>query len=436
MTRWATVVLVGTLMLVPAATAAGGVALPPDATLGDYLAAFDAAYQPPDHVVSALLDAEAGVQRAAWAAAPSVEVEESLRLTDFASLALEVTADVRLPLFASDQAANAALAASTLEHQRAFAATTRIETRERFAADVLAFALLSDAANVLTRGLHRVRSAGPSQDAGAALDLPPDARNAYAQERRLAGLASFLEASTDDLRRRLARSLDLDPSSLTAPAVDATLAAFSGSLPAHEQCLAAAPAAADAHARYRQRTLQEALAAAPEVSVLLIGGVGYRHAVGDAGAAPGSAGGAYGNVGIEARIALATGGPVNGSASATLDLDGFEQSLRLTWPPRSTPMLPAGRSVERVLDDELHALDANLRSLRRAHEQAVARRAEGELRLGWFLRDQGVEETHSAPLSDPVADLLAAEHRANLAFARLDEALAWLELRLACGPGT
>lgn len=436
MTRWRTVVLVGALMLVPAASAAGGAALPPDPTLDDYLAAFDQAYEPPDHVVASLAEAESGVQRAAWAAAPSFAVEESLRLAGFASLALEVTADVRLPLFASDQAANAALAASTLDHQRAFAATTRLETRERFAADVLAFALLTDAATELTRALHRVRSTGPSQGVGAALELSPEARSAYAQERRLAGLASFLEASNDDLRRRLARGLDLDPSSLTAPDVDPTLAAFSDAPPAHAQCMAAAPAVADAHARYRQRMVQEALAAAPEVSVMLVGGVGYQRDLGSAGGAPSGAGGAYGNVGIEARIALPTGAPVAGSASATVDLDGFEQSLRLTWPPRSTPSLRMGRSAERVLEDELDALDADLRSLRRAHEQAIARRAEGELRLGWFLLDQGVAPTHDAPLTDPIANLLAAEHRANLAFARLDEALAWLELRLACGAGT
>src|SRR5690606_4899144 len=107
-----------------------------------------------------------------------------------------------------------------------------------------------------------------------------------------------------------------------------------------------------------------------------------------------------------------------------------------------TPVLQAGRSADRVLEDELQALDATLRSLRRSHQQAMARRAERELRLAWFVHDVlahgDAQESYvdtGEPLPDPIADLHGVELRTDLAFAHLDEALAWVELVLACGGG-
>jgi hypothetical protein len=419
---------------------AAGMPLPPEPTLQDYLAAFDAAYAPPDHVTLALVDAESAALRAERAAGPRVGMEQSLHVTDFRAVDFDVTTYVTVPLYSAQQPLDAAIAAVTLDQQRASARTTKVDARARFAGDVLAFALLSGAAADLERAVERARADGwPGVPPG--LDpnrVAPEARDAYLQERKLTDLLRFLRAHVADLRQAVAHDIDVDPARIEPPPSDATVTAFLTTPPTHARCLADAPSAGDARARADRRLLQDARDATPTATVDLVAGVGVRTGSRDALGATSME--MHGSIGLEARIATPSTWPVAGDASATVDLAGIRQSLRVTWPPRLTPVLQAGRSADLVLHDELEALDANLHSLRRAYEQAASRRAERELRLAWFVRD--VQEGAGAGGSQvddhdlvpgPVADLHAAELRTSLAFARLDEALAWIELRLACG---
>ncbi|MFO7544359.1 MAG: hypothetical protein R6W77_02580 [Trueperaceae bacterium] len=431
-----------TLLIPLAASAAraAGLPLPPEPTFADYLASFDAAFTPPDHVTLALVDAEAGVLRAERAAGPRVGMEQSLRLNDYSTVAYGVSTDVTVPLYAAHQNLDVAIAAATLEHQRASAETARAEARARFAGDVLALALLTHAATDVERALERARADGwpGTSSAADATQIPPDARDAYLQERKLTDLLGFLRANVEDLRRSLARAMDLEPAGLGPPEADATLAAFMNPPPSHARCMIDAPSAADARARHERRTLQDALTGTPVATIDLVAGLGVRSGSGGAVGASGSE--VHGSIGLEARIAAPSTWPVTGDATAAIDLVGMRQALRIEWPSRPTPVLQAGRSADLVLEDELEALETTLRSLRRAHQQAMSRRAERELRLAWFVHDVldsgGTRASYAddrEPLPDPIADLHAAELRTNLTFARLDEALAWIELLLACG---
>lgn len=424
------------------APAAGGLPLPAAPGLSDYLASFDAAYLPPDHVTLALVDAEAAVRRAGWATAPRVGMEQTLRLIDFTTLALDVTTDVAVPLYAARQPLESAIAAAALEHQRATAEATRADARARFAGDVLAYALLSAAADDLSRALVLAHAQGwpGTVDATDPARIPAASRDAYLQQRKLADLLAFLRSNVDDLRRALARDTQLAPAALVPPPPAETLASFSAAPPTHARCLREAPAAHDARARHRQRALQDALSGTPAATVDLVAELGARSAA--AGAPITTPMGLRASIALEGRIAIPSTWPVKGEASASVDLAGIRQSLRVEWPPRPTPVLEAGRSADLVLADELDALDANLRALRRSLDQASSRRAERALRLAWFVQDvapptdpRDRPTNGEQPLPEPIADLHAAELRTNLAFARLDEALAWIELRLACGAG-
>jgi len=424
------------------APATGGLPLPTAPGLSDYLASFDAAYVPPDHVTLALVDAEAAVRRAGWATAPRVGIEQTLRFIDFTTLALDVTTDVAVPLYAARQPLESALATAALEHQRATAEATRVDARARFAGDVLAYALLSTAADDLSRALDLAHAHGwpGTFDATDPTRIPAASRDAYLQERKLGDLLAFLRSNVGDLRRALARDTQLAPATLVPPPAAETLEALSAAPPSHARCLREAPAAHDARARHRQRVLQDTLNGTPAATVDLVAELGARSAA--AGAPITSPMGLRASIALEGRIAMPSTWPVKGEASASIDLAGIRQSLRVEWPPRPTPVLEAGRSADLVLADELDALDANLRALRRSLDQASSRRAERALRLAWFVqdvapptdpRDRPTNGEESLP--DPIADLHAAELRTNLAFARLDEALAWIELRLACGAG-
>lgn len=432
-----------TLLITLASTAlAAGDPLPPEPTLADYLASFDAAYTPPDHVTLALVDAEAGVLRTARAAGPHVGLEQSMRWDAFSAFAFGVSTDVTVPLYTARQDLETTIAATTLDQQRDAAETSRADARARFAGDVLAFTLLSHAATDVERAMERARAEGwPGTSAATdAARIPPAARDAYLQQRKLADLLDFLRANAEDLRRSLARATGMQPADLAPPGVDATVAAFTSPPPSHPRCVIDAPAAADARARHEQRMLQDALTNTPAATFDLVAGLGVRSGRSGAVGVGGSL--VHGSIGLEASIATPTTWPVMVDASAAIDLAGVRQTLRVEWPSRPTPVLQAGRSADRVLEDELQTLDATLRSLRRSHQQAMASRAERELRLAWFVQDvlapgdavaSYVDD--GAPLPDPIADLRGVELRTNLAFARLDEALTWVELMLACGLG-
>lgn len=424
-------------------------------SVADYLSALADSYEPTGYDAALLHDAETALQQAASALAPNVTFEQSLAWDAYSTLSLELDSSLRLPLYDSRARSNQALAAVDLAAARSTLAAALAGSRLALFVDLATYAALSEAAAGLAPLLQRLDAApwlsDPTLDR---VSVAPAERGLYEAHLRLIAMHGFLTDQLTEVELRLARLLDVAAERLRAPSTAAVRAALP-SQPDDGTCLATAPAVAAARLRHRQRSLAAALDATPPVTLALTSDL--TAALGTTGSAAGSpaAWSTTATVVLEARVGLAPGRgswrDVDGALTATASPAGASQSLRISWPrPQHATFVEP--DPDAALADELRDVAVDLRTLRRAVEQAVSERARLQRSLDWLLLDNGLwapspqRTANAGPMSPTDTPIVAlppdvppglavqvADLGAQLAFAGLDEVSASAQLAAACG---
>lgn len=434
------------LLLVPVAAAN---------PLAELLTRFDAAYEPPDHLVAEAADLAAVGAAQAGALAPGVAFDERLAWSGYGALELSLGLDADIPLYSARAAPRAELQRHRQEALEQRAAAVRATARAQFASDVVSLALASELATAAGAALRRFRSEvwSPPDDLEAAARLPPRERELLSLHADVAALEAFALDHARQLRGSVNRALvDTDPPLI--PTFAEVFVAFDRTAPSLEACLATAPEAQAARMRHRQRLLAFEADAAVDLEVGLFAHVGYQVAWPAPGAPPAAGGGRGGQtaarLGVTANLALPDGWPLSGAAGVTTDLAGAEQTLRLTWPPVRRvrgPLDIAGVTAEAdaALAAQLEQVVSEVSRLLRTHRDALAALRDAELRLLWLAADTDPEsfatdhgtpwELAERPFEDPVRELHAVMLRADVAFARLTLLTNLFDLQVACGSG-
>ena len=120
------------LLLVPVAAAN---------PLAELLTRFDAAYEPPDHLVAEAADLAAVGAAQAGALAPGVAFDERLAWSGYGALELSLGLDADIPLYSARAAPRAELQRHRQEALEQRAAAVRATARAQFASDVVSLAL-------------------------------------------------------------------------------------------------------------------------------------------------------------------------------------------------------------------------------------------------------------------------------------------------------
>lgn len=436
--------LCGVLLVATTAHAAGATGAP--APLAALLAAFDRTYLPSDFAYLTHAEATVTLRGAELRGLPSVGLSESLTWHWSGGSELTVGADLSVPVYSTlapleVEQARAGLAAAALELE-----AERGSQRAAFLSDLYAAALFDRALRDLATALERLRSVhpglpsltggGPGSGAAELFTAASDTRALIELVAAATELRSHLSAQLDLISRRVARAAG----DATWPPVgqagwealaDALATAVPRAVPSEEACLASAPTAQLARARYRQAQLAAQAGTTPQLRVQLSASASYSNL-----------GGVSGGAALSAELTAPAAWALSGSGGLEADLAGVTQRLQLRWPARPTlagPPRTAESALALALDDVLAA--------RRAATEAVAQAAQhrelSALRLAWFARDAlglppdvasvALLAAADARFPDPVAGLQAAELRARLAFAELSVALARIELASLCG---
>jgi len=415
----------------------------PSTDLETLVAAAQANYSPPRHLQLEASDLASAALIQAHAALPRVGVEQSLRWRGYEAFDLHLALDASVPLFRARAAPIAELQAERERDHAARAAADNAAARAEFLADALALALVlrleADSGRALQR--FRLEVWTPPTDPDHLFALPPPERELLELFRSVEGLSDFSRQHVSELTKRLAQATGGPVNHETWPTFDQILAAIDLEPPTRESCVEAAPDARAATSRHRQRLLDIAVDRTLDVQVNLVGSLGYDDTLG-LGAPPG-ANSTRAQLGLEARIYLPDGWPVTADVSARMGLDGAEQSLRVDWPPTPSGPDAAAAAARADLDlaDELEYLEGQVTASLRARDDALASVHEAETRLLWLARDHhaagsslaSARAAAWAQFPDPVIDLYAVSHRADLAFAQLALARTALDLQVLCG---
>jgi len=409
------------------------------------LAAAQAHYSPPRHLQLEASDLASAALIQAHAALPRVGFEQSLRWRGYEAFDLHLGLEASVPLFRARTAPIAELQAERERDHAARAAADKAAAHAEFLADALALALVlrleADSGSALERFRLEVWSPPTSADQLFAL-APPD-RELLELFHSVQGLYAFSRQHVSELKERLSQATGGPVDRETWPGFDELLAAIDLEPPPRQSCVEASPDARAAISRHRQRLLDLAVDRTLDVQVNLVGSVAYDDTLGLA--APAGSNSTRAQLGLEARIYLPDDWPVVADVGARMGLDGADQSLRVEWPPApSGPNADAATArADLDLADALEYLEGQVAASLRAHDEALAGVNEAEARLLWLARDHHPDGSSLASaraaawarFPDPVVDLYAVSHRADVAFAQLALARTALDLQVLCGTG-
>lgn len=407
-------------------------------SLASLLTAFEAVYQPPEHLAAGRAALALLQRQHEHELVPSLSLRQRSAYTDFQRLTLDLDLELVVPLFraTSEQQARVLLSRST-----GHAAEERwgaMEARANFQRDLLSTSLLRELIHDVTTALAAFHAENllPDLDTTTLLRLSHGQRELLALERELGDLHRFASGHLAELENRLRTTLRIsEPPAI--PSFQALLDGVGTGAPDHATCLEAAPARHLALQRQQEQLLAERLAGVLPVAIDL-------HA-----SASRSYGGSYGSdsasIALRARVPLPDGWPVVGELDLSAGSFGASQQLQLSWPAPLdlSPHHDTSRATAaQLLADELAALDSALLAQRSRLAEARREVESSELQLLWLVRDvyrEGVDDLATAralatePFPDVVSELQATQVRSQLSFARLAQAEQVLDLRLSCG---
>jgi len=441
---WRSIVALGALALA-LALASLAAAQAPSTNLETLLAAAQANYSEPRHLQLEATGLASAALIQEHAALPRLGFEQSLRWRGYEAFDLHLALDASVPLFRSRTASITELQAERYEDHAARATADKAAARAEFLADALALALVlrleADSSRALQRFQLEVWS--PPTDPDQLFALAPPERELLELFQSVQGLAVFSRQHVSELTKRLGVATGTVVNHEAWPAFDEILAAIDLEPPTQESCVETSPDARAAISRHRQRLLDLAVDRTLDVQVNLVGSLGYDDTLGLTAAPDDHS--TRAQLGLEARIYLPDSWPVTADVGGRIGLDGAEQSLRVDWPPNPAGPSPAAAAAQTDLDlaDELEYLDGQVTALLQALDDALAGANEAEARLLWLARDHhpdgsslpSARTAAMAQFPDPVIDLYAVSHRADLAFAQLALARTALDLQVLCGAG-
>lgn len=432
------------LPLVLAALLAGGGATAQATTELANLSAlqrqYEANYQPGAEVLDAQWQLAVLGRQLAFDALPALTFTQRAAWRAYQQWSLELDLAGTVPLYRSRAEPLAAVHEAQVALLADEAQFRQKEAHGRFHRELLALTLFRFMEPDLSQALENLQVAGWVQPASVAEALPlrPQARELLALELHVRGLHDHVRQRITDIERSLAASLALPG---TVPALPRFSVMHELLVPpptSFDSCIGSSPVLRQGLLHHEVRTLEEQAQRTPDVRLELRAGTSYRNSHVAA------------TVGLQARVALPSAAPVAGSLGATVDPQGAEQTLSLSWPPPDVAGGPRPRTeAEEPLQRERQALESELRALHGAYQAAIDQVEAAEVQLLWTALDvhghyppaaaaphevlEHARELANTPSHDPFADLELARLRSELGFAQLALAELLIDMSLVCG---